>query len=90
MVLELRPGRLVILVIAATILALYTIADSFLFHQRDVQACQMSYSRPSFRRFPVTSRLSNKYEIYLYREGGVDDPNKARHARFAVRLLHSE
>lgn len=80
MVLELRPRRLVFLVIAATMLALYTIADSFLFHQRDVQACQMSYSRPSFRRLPVTSRLSNKYKMYLYREGGLDDPNKVRHA----------
>ena len=61
-----------------TLIVLGFIADSFLHHQRDVQSCAMSYSRPSY--IPVTpgpnSRLANKYSLYLFRETVYDKPNE--------------
>ena len=61
-----------------TLIVLGFIVDSFLHHQRDVQSCAMSYSRPSF--IPVdpgpNSRLGQKYKLYLFREGLMDLPNE--------------
>ncbi|RCH99265.1 GPI inositol deacylase, partial [Rhizopus stolonifer] len=79
------------LLISATLVILLIILDSFLLHRpellsivsrlqrQDVQNCVMSYAYPMFFEInqpKPNSALSQKYKLYLYREGHLDDPNK--------------
>lgn len=69
----------VLLILAlATLGTLLVLIDSYLNHQRDIQNCQMSYSRPGFVKVAPgpTSRLATKYTLYLYREGLIDSQHQ--------------
>ncbi|KAI9248590.1 PGAP1-like protein-domain-containing protein [Phascolomyces articulosus] len=61
-----------------TLTILWFMVDSFLHQQRDDQSCTMSYSRPSYVHIvpKPNSRLSYKYELYLFRETVLDNPNE--------------
>ncbi|KAI8089198.1 PGAP1-like protein-domain-containing protein [Halteromyces radiatus] len=67
------PRTILLALIVISLLGFYVILDSFIYHQRDPPGCQMSYSRPSFIPLQVPhARLTDKYSLYLYREGGID------------------
>ena len=59
---------------------LATISYMLLNRQLDPKGCRMSYMRPSYLRFSdfdtEHTRFATKYSLYLYREQGVDDPNR--------------
>lgn len=69
--------------IAVTLLGLGTFAlmiQSFLTRQMDRKGCVMSYMRPAYLKFDdfdtEHTRFANKYALYLYREGGIDDDSR--------------
>lgn len=71
--------------IAATLLglgALLLMAQSFLARQLDTKGCDMSYMRPAYVKFndfdTEHTRFANKYSLYLYREGGIDEDSRVR------------
>lgn len=70
------PCRTYVAVAAGSFLLLLAMVWSFLFASRDPKLCEMSYSRPLYVQQPSFnaswSRLTEKYSLYLYREGGID------------------
>lgn len=65
---------------AVGIFALFAIVHSLFTLRLDPKGCHMSYMRPSYVRFPEFdtehTRFATKYSLYLYREQGVDDPDR--------------
>ena len=68
---------------AATLLGiglLVLMAQSFLNLQLDPKGCEMSYMRPAYHKFDdfdtEHTRFANKYSLYIYREGGIDDDRR--------------
>lgn len=79
--------------VAATLLgigALVLMAQSFLTRQLDPKGCEMSYMRPAYHKLPdfdtEHTRFANKYSLYLYREGGIDDDRRVSTHALLVRL----
>ncbi|KAJ4354110.1 GPI inositol deacylase [Didymosphaeria variabile] len=71
--------------IAVTLLglgALVLMAQSFLTRQMDSKGCVMSYMRPAYLRMDdfdtEHTRFANKYALYLYREGGIDEDSRVK------------
>ncbi|KAL5436047.1 GPI inositol deacylase [Paraphaeosphaeria minitans] len=71
--------------IMATLLglgALALMAESFLTRQMDTKGCVMSYMRPAYLKcddFDTEhTRFANKYALYLYREGGIDEDTRVK------------
>ncbi|KAL1608484.1 GPI inositol deacylase [Paraconiothyrium brasiliense] len=71
--------------IAVTLLglgALVLMAQSFLARQMDSKGCVMSYMRPAYLRLDdfdtEHTRFANKYALYLYREGGIDEDSRVK------------
>ncbi|OAL47533.1 GPI inositol-deacylase-like protein [Pyrenochaeta sp. DS3sAY3a] len=66
--------------VATTLVGLGVIllmAHSFLTRQLDVKGCEMSWMRPIYSKQDAFStehtRFANKYSLYIYREGGIDE-----------------
>lgn len=75
-----NPWKCSLSVFLATLLGLASLAlmaKSFLTQQLDIKGCEMSYMRPAFAKFDhfdtEHTRFADKYSLYLYREGGIDD-----------------
>ncbi|KAL5389447.1 GPI inositol deacylase [Paraphaeosphaeria sporulosa] len=62
--------------------ALALMAQSFLTRQMDTKGCVMSYMRPAYLKFDdfdtEHTRFANKYALYLYREGGIDEDSRVK------------
>lgn len=62
--------------------ALGLMVQSFLTRQMDTKGCVMSYMRPSYLKLDdfdtEHTRFANKYALYLYREGGIDEDSRVR------------
>jgi glycosylphosphatidylinositol deacylase len=62
--------------------AMALMAQSFLTRQMDSKGCVMSYMRPTYLKYDdfdtEHTRFANKYALYLYREGGIDDDSRVR------------
>ncbi|KAF2450192.1 GPI inositol-deacylase-like protein [Karstenula rhodostoma CBS 690.94] len=62
--------------------ALALMAYSFLTRQMDTKGCVMSYMRPAYLKFDdfdtEHTRFANKYALYLYREGGIDEDSRVK------------
>jgi glycosylphosphatidylinositol deacylase len=72
---RLLPGVLALLAGAFVLLTYY----SYTVYNLDPNGCEMSWSRPIYVKLDGftsrQSRMGSKYNIYLYREGGIDEPN---------------
>ena len=68
---------LTLAVMAAAVMLILVIAQSFLHRQLDAKGCAMSYMSSTFVHFPdfdnEHTRFASKYSLYLYREGGIDE-----------------
>ncbi|KAF1976516.1 PGAP1-domain-containing protein [Bimuria novae-zelandiae CBS 107.79] len=62
--------------------ALFLMAQSFLTRQLDPKGCEMSYMRPAYFKFDdfdtEHTRFANKYSLYIYREGGIDNDRRVK------------
>lgn len=75
-----RTNLIIWTFIIGTVLILFAMIDSFYLHlldtlqRHDHQNCAMSYAYPTFTEIEnkPNSTFSNKYKLYLYREGYVD------------------
>lgn len=67
--------RVIFSLLAVILVVSILLVDSFLHRQRDTQMCEMSYSRPVFVPLAPgpTSRIRDKYTLYLYRERIIDN-----------------
>lgn len=73
--------RTLVAVVAACLL-LAAMLRSFLTRQLDPKGCRMSYMRSSFVRYTdfdtEHTRFATKYNLYLYREIGIDDDARVK------------
>jgi UPF0716 family protein affecting phage T7 exclusion len=71
---------------ALGIVILISILRSLVTSQLDPKGCRMSYMRPSYVRFTEFdtehTRFATKYSLYLYREQGIEPPDKVRRSVF--------
>ncbi|KAI9826262.1 MAG: GPI inositol deacylase [Phylliscum demangeonii] len=77
-----RCSRLSLLVTLLSALFVLVTVRSFLSRQVDPKGCRMSYMRPGFAKFAdfdtEHTRFASKYELYLYREGGIDEDTRVK------------
>ncbi|RSM08043.1 GPI inositol-deacylase [Fusarium ambrosium] len=77
-----RFSPVVLLTSALGIALLIGILRSLVTRQLDPKGCRMSYMRPSYVRFTEFdtehTRFATKYSLYLYREQGIEQPDKLR------------
>ncbi|CZR46455.1 putative sphingosine-1-phosphate lyase [Fusarium proliferatum ET1] len=75
-----RFSIVVLLISALGIVILISILRSLVTSQLDPKGCRMSYMRPSYVRFTEFdtehTRFATKYSLYLYREQGIEPPDK--------------
>uniref|UniRef100_A0A0D2XJT7 GPI inositol-deacylase n=1 Tax=Fusarium oxysporum (strain Fo5176) TaxID=660025 RepID=A0A0D2XJT7_FUSOF len=75
-----RFSIVVLLTSALGIVILISILRSLVTSQLDPKGCRMSYMRPSYVRFTEFdtehTRFATKYSLYLYREQGIEPPDK--------------
>lgn len=75
-----RFSPVVLLTSALGIALLIGILRSLVTRQLDPKGCRMSYMRPSYVRFTEFdtehTRFATKYSLYLYREQGIEQPDK--------------
>lgn len=74
------PSTIVVTLLGLGLLVL--MAQSFLTRQMDSKGCVMSYMRPAYLKFDdfdtEHTRFANKYTLFLYREGGIDEDSRVR------------